>query len=103
MSYPFRTRDEQPRKRDDAPSLGVRVTFANDVKHFFPAATAEMGRVLAAAFVPEDLLNSPGTTIEWGERSGRLFVLKQHLAGPKLSQASDYEPPRVIHPDAANL
>lgn len=103
--YPFNTPAER-RTRDRAtsdgrPQSGVRITFANDVQHWFPGPEV-VALQMAKQFCPEDLLTHPGTTIEFGERCGTLFVTAKHLAGPKLSKQNPEDlkyVPTILTPD----
>lgn len=88
----FLTREERPSVRDSAPAEGVRITFPSDVKHWFPGPE-QTALALARIQCPEDLYDHPGTTIEFGERIGRGFLLKRHIRGPSLALSGD---PREI-------
>lgn len=103
--YPFNTPTERRTRERSEPNLreqpGVRVTYPNDVKHWFPGPEP-IALLLAQRFCPEELLNHPGTTVEFGTRCGTLFVSSRHVAGPKLSKASPEDlkyVPTVLTPD----
>lgn len=100
MPYPFLRPDERPKTPQNArPSVGLRVTYPNNVQHWFPGPEP-LALLLAKQFCPEELLNHTGTTLEFGTRCGNIFVMQKHLSGPILSQV-DQTAPRIITPDVS--
>ena len=96
MPYPFVRADERPRSNDLRPTTGLRVTYPNNTVHWFPGPESQ-ALATAKQICPEELLNHVGTTWEYGERSGTIFVMQKHLAGPVLSKL-DKDGPQVITP-----
>lgn len=72
------------------------MTYPSDMQHWFPGDKAS-ALLLAKSFVPEELWTHAGTTVEFGERVGTLFVLHQHVQGPELTKRLDHGP-SVITP-----
>ena len=102
MPYPFYRKDEQPQQRTPRTATGVRVVYANDCTHWFPGDQAQ-ALLLARQFCPAELLNHPGTTLDYGERCGTIFIVKQHLSGPtigpKVSPEDQQQVTSLITPD----
>lgn len=94
--FPY-TATERPQRTTDRPTTGLRVTYPSDVRHWFPGSL-EAALLLARSFVPEDFWAHPGTTVEFGERVGTLFVLHKHIQGPVLTAPLD-QGPKVVTPD----
>lgn len=76
---------------------GLRVTLASDATYFFPG-DRQLALALAHRLFAPEVLNHPGTTMEYGAKSGKLFVVEEHLAGPPLGCRPDPETPTVIVP-----
>lgn len=94
----FLTSDERRGDRPNRPSCGLRVTFPNDVTHWFPGEES-VAVYLAERACPEELFRHPGTSLEYGEKFGPSFVLKKHLRGPKIA-VPERDGAAVIWPDA---
>ena len=99
MPYPFtRPEERSERERPVKAEHGLRVTYPNNVTHWFPGPEP-LAAALARRVCPEELFNHPGTTLEYGERCGTMFTVERHLAGPLLSKSDGDPGPRVISPD----
>ena len=95
--FPYLRADERPKNNDSRPREGVRITFPDNVQHWFPGPL-ELALSLAERMVPDDLFNHPGTTVEFGERSGTLFTVRKLIRGPQVAPPRA-EGPAVIAPE----
>lgn len=84
MPYPFLRGDERTAGNRPDPhrvEVGVRILYANGVRHWFPAPSPQLAWVLIRAAVPENLLEDVHTVIEYGQRCGTAFTRLELLKG----------------------
>lgn len=91
----FLRADERPKPRRSGTHEGVRVTYPNDVRHFFPGSEP-VALALAALACPPELFEHVGTTVDFGEKAGPDFALKKRLRGPKLASDAARDFPTVL-------